>query len=129
MTAFNAGAAGAQDIQSLVILRFPAGAFGSSPLINAGGMISNMLPTSQRGLALTMFVAAPYMGPTIGPIVGGFIGEIEGWRWIEGLMTIFTWHALDNGRFIHPLDLCSGPHLRSRSGTEQANWESAQVEE
>lgn len=30
------------------------------------------------------------MGPTLGPIVGGFLGETEGWRWVEGLMAIFT---------------------------------------
>lgn len=32
LTAFNAGAAGSQNIQTLIILRFFAGAFGSSPL-------------------------------------------------------------------------------------------------
>lgn len=26
----------------------------------------------------------------IGPLVGGFLGEIEGWRWIQGVMTIFS---------------------------------------
>lgn len=26
----------------------------------------------------------------MGPIVGGFLGETEGWRWVEGLMAIFT---------------------------------------
>ena len=25
-----------------------------------------------------------------GPIVGGFLGQAEGWRWVEGLMAIFT---------------------------------------
>ncbi len=34
LTAFNAGAAGSQNIQTLLILRFFAGAFGSSPLTN-----------------------------------------------------------------------------------------------
>lgn len=32
LTFFNAGAAGSQNIQTLIILRFFAGAFGSSPL-------------------------------------------------------------------------------------------------
>ena len=90
LTAFNAGAAGAQNIQTLVILRFFAGAFGSSPLTNAGGVIADMFSASQRGLALSVFAAAPFMGPTLGPIVGGFLGETEGWRWVEGLMAIFT---------------------------------------
>ena len=38
LTAFNAGAAGAQNMQTLIILRFFAGALGSSPLTNAGGV-------------------------------------------------------------------------------------------
>lgn len=90
LTAFNAGAAGSQNIQTLIILRFFAGAFGSSPLTNAGGVIADMFPASQRGLAMSVFAAAPFMGPTLGPIVGGFLGESEGWRWVEGLMAIFT---------------------------------------
>ncbi len=90
LTAFNAGAAGSQNVQTLVILRFFAGAFGSSPLTNAGGVIADMFPASQRGLAMSIFAAAPFMGPTLGPIVGGFLGQTKGWRWVEGLMAIFT---------------------------------------
>lgn len=90
LTAFNAGAAGSQNIQTLIILRFFAGAFGSSPLTNAGGVIADMFPASDRGLAMSVFAAAPFLGPTLGPIVGGFLGETEGWRWVEGLMAIFT---------------------------------------
>jgi multidrug resistance protein len=90
LTAFNAGAAGSQNIQTLLILRFFAGAFGSSPLTNAGGVIADMFPASQRGLAMSVFASAPFLGPTLGPIIGGFLGETEGWRWVEGLMAIFT---------------------------------------
>lgn len=66
LTAFNAGAAGAPNIQSLLILRFFAGAFGSSPLTNAGGVIADMFPASHRGLAMSVFAAAPFLGPTLG---------------------------------------------------------------
>ncbi|KAI9749692.1 MAG: hypothetical protein M4579_006782 [Chaenotheca gracillima] len=90
LTAFNAGAAGSQNVWTLVILRFFAGAFGSSPLTNAGGVIADMFNASQRGLAMSVFAAAPFLGPTIGPIVGGFVGETVGWRWVEGVMAIFT---------------------------------------
>lgn len=54
LAAFSAGAAGAQNIQTLVILRFFAGALGASPLTNAGGVIADifdvngMLPCSSR---------------------------------------------------------------------------------
>ena len=90
LTAFNAGAAGSQNIWTLIILRFFAGAFGSSPLTNAGGVIADMFPANQRGLGMSIFAAAPFLGPTIGPIVGGFVGETVGWRWVEGVMAIFT---------------------------------------
>lgn len=46
--------------------------------------------TMFRGLALSIFAAAPFLGPTLGPIIGGFLGETKGWRWVEGLMAIFT---------------------------------------
>jgi MFS family permease len=85
-----AGAAGSQNIQTLISLRAFAGAFGSSPLTNAGGVIADLFPAEQRGLATAFFAAAPFLGPTLGPIVGGFVGEAEGWRWIMGLMAIFT---------------------------------------
>ena len=90
LTAFNAGVAGAQNIQTFLILRFFAGAIGSSPLTNSGGVIADMFPASQRGLAMCVFASAPFLGPTLGPIVGGFAGEFLGWRWVEGIIAIFT---------------------------------------
>jgi MFS family permease len=68
LTIFNAGAAGSKNIQTLIVLRFLAGAFGSSPLTNAGGVIADMFSASQRGLATSIFAAAPFLGPVIGPI-------------------------------------------------------------
>lgn len=102
LTVFNAGAAGSQNIQTLLILRFFAGAWGSSPLTNAGGVIADMFPASQRGLAMPVFAVAPFMGPVLGPIIGGFLGETEGWRWVEGLMAIFTGAILIIGTLTIP---------------------------
>lgn len=90
LTAFNAGVCGAQNIQTLLVLRFLAGAIGSSPLTNSGGVVADMFPASQRGLAMCLFASAPFLGPTLGPIVGGFVGESVGWRWVAGVVTIFT---------------------------------------
>ena len=73
LTAFNAGGAGAHSIGTLIVLRFFAGTFGASPLTNAGGVIADMFPASQRGLGMSIFAAAPFLGPVIGPIVGGFV--------------------------------------------------------
>lgn len=90
LTVFNIGAANAKNIQTLLIMRFFAGAFGSSPLTNAGGVIADMFEAEQRGIAMSLFASAPFLGPVLGPIVGGFVGQTVGWRWIEGVMAIFT---------------------------------------
>ena len=119
LTAFNAGAGGAKNIETLVILRFWAGAFGSSPLTNAGGVIADMFAAKERGLALAWFSTAPFMGPAVrslspntcdstadapqlGPIVGGFVGETIGWRWLEGIMAIFAGILWIVGSFVIP---------------------------
>lgn len=90
LTLFNIGAAVSKNITCLLIMRFFAGAFGSSPLTNSGGVIADMFSASQRGLAMTFFAIAPSLGPAIGPIAGGFLGQAQGWRWVEGFMAIFT---------------------------------------
>lgn len=61
--AFNAGAAGSQNTETVLILRFLAGSFGSSPLTNAGGVIADMFEAEERGLAMCVFSIAPFMGP------------------------------------------------------------------
>ncbi|KAI9163958.1 putative mfs-multidrug-resistance transporter [Paramyrothecium foliicola] len=90
LTAFNAGCAGAQNPQTLIVLRFFAGAFGSSPLTNAGGVIADMFPAAQRGVAMAIFAAAPFLGPVLGPIIGGFLGMNAGWRWVMGFLAAFS---------------------------------------
>ncbi|KAI1799927.1 MFS general substrate transporter [Daldinia bambusicola] len=90
LTAFNAGAAGSQNIWTLIILRFFAGTIGSSPLTNSGGVIADMFTAKDRGLATAIFATAPFLGPSIGPIAGGFLGTAGGWRWVEGLMAAYT---------------------------------------
>ncbi|KAJ6161049.1 hypothetical protein N7470_004445 [Penicillium chermesinum] len=69
LTAFTAATTGAQNIQTLIVLRFFAGAAGSAP---------------------GLFCAAPFLGPALGPIIGGFLSESAGWRWVEGAMAIVS---------------------------------------
>lgn len=90
LTAFNAGTAASQNSWTLIILRFFAGAFGSSPLTNAGGVIADMFSAKQRGIAMSLFAAAPFLGPILGPIIGGFLGMNAGWRWVMGFLAAFS---------------------------------------
>ncbi|OKL56131.1 hypothetical protein UA08_08724 [Talaromyces atroroseus] len=86
LTVFVAGAAGSQNIWTLIILRFFAGSLGSAPFAVAGGVIADCFPAVSRGLASGLYCAAPFLGPTLGPIIGGFLSESAGWRWVEGLV-------------------------------------------
>ncbi|CAI7609257.1 unnamed protein product [Penicillium manginii] len=90
LTAFNAGCAGSKNAWTLIILRFFAGAFGSSPLTNAGGVIADMFQAKQRGVAMSFFASAPFLGPVLGPIIGGFLGMNAGWRWVMGFLAAFS---------------------------------------
>ena len=71
LTVFNAAAVGSKNIETLVILRLLAGSFGSSPLTNAGGVIADMFDSSERGVAMSIFASAPFLGPVIGKLQAG----------------------------------------------------------
>ncbi|KAJ6789733.1 hypothetical protein PWT90_06245 [Aphanocladium album] len=90
MTVFTIGAACAQSVAALLVLRFFAGAAGASVMTNGPGVIADIFNASQRGLATGVFAMAPFLGPALGPIIGGFLGEAEGWRWLHGLMAILS---------------------------------------
>ena len=95
LTAFNAGATGSQNIWTLIILRFLAGFFGSSPFGNSGGAISDLFPASHRGLAMGTFSAAAFMGPALGM----FIPFLRTRRAKEGLHTDLMFNRSDCGWF------------------------------
>jgi MFS family permease len=63
-------------------MRFLGGLGGSACLSIGGGVIADLFPIQQRGLANAMFVMGPLFGPVVGPIVGGFIAQRAGWRWV-----------------------------------------------
>ncbi|KAI9734875.1 MAG: hypothetical protein M1834_001955 [Cirrosporium novae-zelandiae] len=89
-TIFNIAGTVAPNIQSLLVFRFLAGTLGSSPYTNSGGVIADIFPASERGIPMTFFGTAPFLGPVLGPVVGGFLGETKGWRWVQGVFTILA---------------------------------------
>lgn len=90
LTVFTAGAAGSQNIWTLIILRFFAGTLGSAPFAVSGGIIADTFPALSCGLASGLYCAAPFLGPTLGPIIGGFLSQLTGWHWVEGLLAVFA---------------------------------------
>lgn len=62
LTVFNAAATALQNMQTL---RSLAGAFGSSPLANARGIIADMFDADEKGVVGALFAAAQFIRPTI----------------------------------------------------------------
>ncbi len=87
--AFVAGTAGCHSMNSLLVFRFFTGTFAASPLTNSGGVIADLFPHAERGLAISFFSMAPFLGPILGPTMGGFMAITVGWRWIQGACSIF----------------------------------------
>jgi DHA1 family multidrug resistance protein-like MFS transporter len=77
----------AQNIQTIMICRFLGGLFGSSPLAVVSGSLADMWEPVERGIAVSVFSGATFIGPIAGPIAGGFITmSYLTWRW-TGYMT------------------------------------------
>uniref|UniRef100_A0A0D2Y6B2 Major facilitator superfamily (MFS) profile domain-containing protein n=1 Tax=Fusarium oxysporum (strain Fo5176) TaxID=660025 RepID=A0A0D2Y6B2_FUSOF len=60
----------------------------SVPVANIGGSLADMWRPEERGVPMTAFSAAPFLGPIMGPLVGGFVYENKGWRWLYWLQLI-----------------------------------------
>lgn len=54
-----------QNLTGLLILRFLSGAFSGACVNNSAGVIADMFQARERGLALTIYCSAPFMGPTV----------------------------------------------------------------
>ncbi|KAF2175705.1 putative bicyclomycin resistance protein [Zopfia rhizophila CBS 207.26] len=75
---FTLGAGFSRNFRSLVVCRFFAGSFGS-PIF--GG---------RWALATSMFLMAPFLGPSLGPFIGGFAAQYKGWRWTQWCMLFIS---------------------------------------
>jgi multidrug resistance protein len=89
-TIFTACTCAAQNPQTLIVLRFFSGVFGSSSLVIPGGQIADLFSTETRGLGIGLFCAAPLLGPSLGPMIGGYIGDAAGWRWVIGFLALYA---------------------------------------
>jgi len=90
LSLFNLGTIFAQNIETLITLRFLAGAFGVSIMTNSGGTVADLFHASERGFAMIILSFPAFMGPVIGPVVGGFVSQMVGWRWLQGVQAICT---------------------------------------
>ncbi|KEF53571.1 uncharacterized protein A1O9_10546 [Exophiala aquamarina CBS 119918] len=80
----------ARNIQTLLVFRLFCGIFGSPALVIPAGQLADIFGPKERGLAMAVFAAAPWLGPTVGPSIGGYLGLAAGWRWVMGFLAIFA---------------------------------------
>ncbi|RDB24165.1 Efflux pump FUBT [Hypsizygus marmoreus] len=101
---FQLGGSIGHNLAALLSCRLLTGIFGSSPLTNAGGAVSDIWNARERGLASAIYATVPFLGPVIGPIVGGFVAENPhlGWRFNFWLIFIFSGITLVVGYFVGP---------------------------
>lgn len=82
------GCARANSIETLIVCRLFAGIGGSGCITLGAGVIADLFPREQRGMATSVWAMGPLIGPVIGPIAGGFLGMEAGWRWVFWLLLI-----------------------------------------
>jgi MFS family permease len=98
---FSFGSATAKDLQTIMITRFFTGFFGSAPVTNTGGVLSDIWSTEERGAAIVGYAMAVVGGPVLGPIVGGAIVQSYlGWRWTQYVCLLNSGGKSDANRII-----------------------------
>ncbi|KAK6200536.1 synaptic vesicle transporter [Scheffersomyces amazonensis] len=73
----------AKNIATLLICRLIDGIAFSAPMTLIGGSLADIWEGKDRGVAMAIFSAAPFLGPVCGPVFGGLLGDYTStWRWV-----------------------------------------------
>jgi len=65
------GQALAHNMETLLVMRFLGGVFGSAPLVTGGGLLVDMWNVSGRTVPFATFMTCIIIGPGIATIIGG----------------------------------------------------------
>ncbi|KAK2754876.1 hypothetical protein FQN54_006769 [Arachnomyces sp. PD_36] len=90
------------QVAALIVLRFLVGSFSSAAISNSPGVVADIFAPAERGLAVMIYSMFPFLGPTLGPVCGNFLAAAAGWRWVNGLCTIFFALMFFLGLFFMP---------------------------
>lgn len=63
---FTIGSAMANNIGTIIICRLFAGFFAAPALSIGGGTLADIFHPSSRGIAMSVFLFAPFLGPAVG---------------------------------------------------------------
>ncbi|KZT21181.1 MFS general substrate transporter [Neolentinus lepideus HHB14362 ss-1] len=82
----------AKNIQTVIVARFLAGAFGSTGSTMVGGTVADIWAPHERGLPMSIFAVAAIAASGLGPAATGWVEQnphLE-WRWIQWISLIIT---------------------------------------
>ncbi|EPT01012.1 hypothetical protein FOMPIDRAFT_1121546 [Fomitopsis schrenkii] len=93
---FTIATALGKNIQTVLIARFFAGAFGSTGSTMVGGTVADLFAPHERGTAMASFAAAAIGATGVGSLMAGWIEQNPHlqWRWIQWI------HAIIAGIFV-----------------------------
>lgn len=72
----------AKNIQTLIVCRLIDGIFFSAPMTLIGGSLADIWEAKERGQAMAIFSAAPFLGPVLGPVLGALVVLGSSWSWV-----------------------------------------------
>jgi DHA1 family multidrug resistance protein-like MFS transporter len=88
---FSIACATAKDVQTIMLGRFFAGLFPASPISIGPALFADLFNNAQRGIIMSIFCMAVFIGPLAAPFVGGFIPMSSlGWRWTMYISAIMV---------------------------------------
>lgn len=72
----------APNIGTVIVCRLLQGFFGSAPLTNTGGTVSDLWARDESGPAMAVYGLSSTFGPPLALVISGFIALNKGWRWL-----------------------------------------------
>ncbi|KAH7059042.1 major facilitator superfamily domain-containing protein [Macrophomina phaseolina] len=72
----------APNIATVIVCRLLQGFFGSAPLTNTGGTVSDLWARDECGNAMAVYGLSSTFGPPLALVISGYIALEKGWRWL-----------------------------------------------
>lgn len=115
------------NIGAQLAFRFIAGCFAATPLVCAGGTISDIWSPMERVYTFPIFAVSAFAGPLLGPVIGGWIVQSPylSWRWVEWMTLIMSGLVLGIVALFQPetfppiLLKWKAKHLRDLTGDDR----------
>lgn len=86
-------AALAPNIGAQIVFRFLAGFSGASPLVCAGGTLSDIYTPLEKTYSFSFFSVVGFAGAALGPVMSAWVPDspyLHTWRWSEWIALLFA---------------------------------------